>query len=101
MAQLDDVNGGFDYLTDFSYVGTGVQEVINLPFLPNGYVIQLTPTGGTAKVEASLDGTNWIEWNDGTVVASTATRMEPMRFLRVTNVTATSSRFVAWGKRNG
>lgn len=101
MAMVNNLNGGFDFRQEFSYSATGEQEIIELPFLPNGYVMQLNPTNGSAKVQASLDGTNWIDWNDGAVISPTASMMHPMRYIRVINISATASTFIIWGKRNG
>lgn len=101
MAQLEDTNGGFDYESTFNYTGGTDQEVIDLPYLPNGYTLQLTPTGGTAKVQASLDAVDWIDWNESLVQVTAATFMHHMRYIRVVHDTATASKLVVWGKRNG
>ena len=80
-----------------TYTGIGLKGSIPLVYLPHGFTIQLTPTGGTATISASNDGVNWIKWDAGDVSASTISTLQPVRFVQVALLTATSCDIAMWG----
>lgn len=100
MATMTNVNGRVQWTYVNTFTGTGDQEVITLPFEPKAYTIQLTPIGGDARVEASIDDTfsEWEAWPVSNVSITTLQGiMFPIKYLRVVNNTATSSTLSVWG----
>jgi len=87
---------GWEFIT--TYTGGTNQEPVELPFEAQGYSIQLDPTGGSARVEASNNGTGWIPWTEGDISNSSASFLVPMRYIRVVHNTATSSKLSIWGR---
>ena len=73
------------------------QETITLPSGFGAFLVQLVPVGGTARIESSLDGTNWEAWAAGEVSVSTTVPARPVTYLRVFNTTAASSALTVWG----
>jgi hypothetical protein len=85
----------------YTCTGTVTGDVLILPKDLKELSIQLSPVGGTAYVDVSLDGTHWLKWDTGDV-ASGATAGEilgAVNYLRVTNNTATSSSLYIIGTR--
>lgn len=97
MANFTYENFGRNSLYEGSYTGTGIQAVIPIVYLPHGFTVQLTPTGGDAKVQASNNNVDWIDWDAGDVSATTMSYMHPVRFVRVNAGTATSCTVTLWG----
>lgn len=80
-----------------TYTGGTDQATIELAFHAQGYAVQLTPTGGSAKIQASLDGTNWEDWPAGLVAVTTISALFLAHYIRVVHTSATSSSLVIWG----
>ena len=99
MATYEKRNAQFGWVITGTYTSIGEQETIDLPYEPNGYAVQLDTVGGSAKIQASLNGVGWIDWNDGNITGSQASYMVPMRFIRVVTNTSTSATITIWGQR--
>jgi hypothetical protein len=97
MSEFIHKNFDKNVLYEATYNTTGIQDPIPLPYLQNGFTVQVTPTGGGAKVAASNDGVNWIEWDALEVTISTMSTLQPVRFVRVETTTATSCLVAIWG----
>jgi len=88
------VNG---HVLNTTYTGGTNQATVELAFRAQGYAVQLTPTGGNAKVQASLDGTNWEDWPAGAIAVTTISALFLAHYIRVVHTTATGSSLTIWG----
>ena len=85
-----------------NYTTLGAQERIVMPCAFQSFVIQLTPTGGTVNIAASINGIDWIKWTEGEdglgeVSVSTLCTMALVKYVQVTLTTAASCELVMWG----
>jgi hypothetical protein len=95
MANFTYENHDHNSLYQETYTASGAP--IKMVYLPHGFTVQLTPTGGSANISASNDGTNWISWDAGDVTISTISMLQPVRYVKVTLVTATACDLTMWG----
>jgi hypothetical protein len=83
---------------DKTFTASGMSETIKVSKYKTGISVQISPTGGTANIWSSNDGDNWTKLSLGDVsVVTIASLIKPVQFLRVENVTSTSTRFYAFG----
>ena len=94
---LEQVNGRQHWIINHTLIGAGESILIDLPFEPKGYSVQITPTG-FATVYASIDNINFEQWPLGAVSTSSIQGiMFPIRQIKVTNTTSTSTDICIWG----
>lgn len=63
----------------------------------SSFTVQVSPSDGTVTVAVSNDGANWVYWDAGAVSTSTIDTLVPVRFVKVTNGTATYIGISIWG----
>lgn len=88
----------FDYTEELSAPSNG--DTIIVPGNVIGISVALEVTGGSGKVQASItpvdeiianeSNTIWIDWDSGTVTATTQDRCAPVSALRQVNASGTT-----------
>jgi len=87
------------FLLQDTVVGTNRSYTFDTGFAYFSFTVQINPKGGSASVFVSLDGVEWKEWDTGAVSAMDIDVCVPVRFIRVTNTTSTSTAVTIWGCR--
>lgn len=90
-------NSGQNVLIEEAISGAGVSSILNTSFPYNSFTVQVSPSGGGCTVYASNDSVNWKAWDAGSVTATTIDAFVPVRFIKVTNDTATYTGISIWG----
>lgn len=63
--------------------------IYKLDFPCSQYTVQITPTGGTATVYTSNDGTNWVKWDLGDVSVASIDTCYAVKYIKIEPLTAT------------